>query len=69
MTALHLSIVPGRVGADELVANPQFFRSGFKEGLEITAAVGEAIGEFKAVIGLDTFNGNTLAGKMRNDLV
>ena len=68
VTALHLSIVPGRVGADELVANPQFFRSGFKEGLEITAAVGEAIGEFKAVIGLDTFNGNTLAGKMRSDL-
>ena len=31
VTAFHLAVVAGRVGTDELVANPKFGGSGFKE--------------------------------------
>ena len=68
MTAFHLSIVTGSIGADELVAYAQLSCPGLKTSFEITFTVGEAIGELKTVIGLNTLHGNAFTGKMRNDL-
>lgn len=67
MAAFHLSVVPGSIGPDELVANAQFSGPGLKEGFNIALAVGEAVGELKTVIGLDALDGNAFAGKMLVD--
>ena len=69
MTTFHLSIVAGRIGADELVPNSQLSGRCLKESFQVTLAVGETIGKLKTVIGLDTLHSNAFAGKMRNDLV
>ena len=66
MTALHLSIVAGRIGADE--PNSQLSGRCLKEGFQVALATRKAIGELKTVIGLNTLDGNAFAGKMRNDL-
>ena len=68
MTAFHLSVVAGRIGADKLVANSQLSDRCLKEGFQIALAAGKAIGELKTVIGLDTLNSNAFAGKMLDDL-
>ena len=68
MTAFHLSVVPGSIGADELVANSQLSGCCLKEGFQVALAAGEAIGEFKTVIGLNTLDSNAFAGKMLDDL-
>ena len=68
MTAFHLSIVAGRIGADELVANSQMSDRCLKEGFQIALAAGKTIGELKTVIGLNTLDGNVFAGKMLDDL-
>ena len=67
MAMFYLSVVPGSVGANELVANAQFPGFGLKEGFNIALAVGEAVGELKTVIGLDALDGNAFAGKMLVD--
>ena len=68
MAAFHLSVVAGRIGADELVANSQLFGRCLKEGFQVALAAGKAIGEFKTVIGLNTLDGNAFASKMLGDL-
>ena len=68
MTAFHLSVVPGRIGADELVANSQLSGRCLKEGFQVALAAGKAIGKLKTVIGLNTLDGNAFAGKMLDDL-
>ena len=68
MAAFHLSIVAGRIGADELVPNSQLSDRCLKEGFQIALAAGKTIGELKTVIGLDTLNSNAFAGKMLDDL-
>ena len=68
MTAFHLSVVPGSIGADELVANSQLSGCCLKEGFQVALAAGKAIGEFKTVIGLNTLDSNAFAGKMLDDL-
>ena len=40
-----------------------------KGGGQVALAMGKAIGERKAVIGLDTLHGNAFAGKMLDDFV
>ena len=67
MTAFHLSIVAGSIGADELVANSQLSGRCLKEGFQIAPATRKAIGELKTVIGLNTLHGNAFAGKMLDD--
>ena len=67
MAAFHLSIVAGRIGADE--PNSQLSGRCLKEGFKVAPAAGKAIGEFKTVIGLNALDGNAFAGKMRDDLV
>ena len=61
VTTLHFTVVAWRIGADELVADPQLGGSGLKQSREIPLAVGETIGKFKAVIRLDAFHANTSA--------
>ena len=68
MAAFHLSVVPGSIGTDELVANSQLSGRCLKEGFQVALAAGKAIGEFKTVIGLNTLDGNAFAGKMLDDL-
>ena len=67
MTTFHLSVVPGRIGADELVANSQLSGRCLKEGFQVALAAGKAIGKLKTVIGLNTLDGNAFAGKMLDD--
>ena len=62
VTSLHFTVVERRVGADELVADPQLSGSGLKQSRKIPLAVGETVGKFKAVIGLDAFHGDSSAG-------
>ena len=69
MAALHLSIVPGSIGANQFVINFQLSGRCLKEGFQVALAAGKAIGEFKTVIGLDALHSNAFAGKMCNDLV
>ena len=66
VAALHLSVVPGRIGADE--PNSQLSDRCLKEGFQIALAARKAIGERKAVIGLNTLDGNAFAGKLPGDL-
>lgn len=66
MAAFHLSIVAGRIGADE--PNSQLSGRCLKEGFQVALAAGKAIGEFKTVIGLNTLDSNAFAGKMLDDL-
>jgi len=56
VAALHLAVVSGSVGTDEFVADAEFSCSGLKQGRQISFAVGKAIGEFKAVVGLNAFH-------------
>jgi len=62
VAALHLAVVSGSVGTDELVADAEFSCSDLKQSRQISFAVGKAIGEFKAVVGLDAFHPYASAG-------
>ena len=61
VAALHFTVVARRIGADELVADPQLGGGGLKQSRESPLAVGETIGKFKAVIRLDAFHADTTA--------
>lgn len=63
VAALHLSVVPGCVGPDQLVPDAQFFGGPLEEGGEIPPAVGETVGELKAVVRLDALHPDSPAGK------
>ena len=62
VAALHLTVVAGCVGTAELVADTKLSGGGFKEGWQVSPAVGKPVGEFKTVVGLDTFHTDTPAG-------
>ena len=62
MAALHFAIMPGRVRANELMADAQVGSGFLKKGLDVPFAVGKTISKFKTVISLDTFHMDTLAG-------
>ena len=62
VTTLHFTVVAWRIGADELVADPQLCGSGLKQSREIPLAVGETIGKFKAVVRLDALHADSSAG-------
>ena len=57
-----------RVVETFLVFSMAAFHLSIVAGFQVTLAVGEAIGELKTVIGLDTLDGNAFAGKMLDDL-
>ena len=62
VAALHLAVVARRVGTDEFVSDAQSGGSDFKESGQIFLAVGEAVGELKAIVCLDTLHPDTPAG-------
>ena len=61
VAALYLAVVPGRVGADELVPDAQRGSGGLKERWQTPLAAGKAVCEFKAIVCLDTFHPDTPA--------
>ena len=62
VAALHLAVMAGRVGADELMADTQLGCGGLKESGQIPPAVGETVGKFQAVVGLDALHPDAPAG-------
>ena len=56
VAALYFAVVAGRVRTDELVPDAQLHGCGFKEGGQVTPAVGETVGELKAIVGLDALH-------------
>ena len=68
MAALHLAVVPGRVGADEFVSNAKFLNSSFKECCQLPFTCRKLIGEFKSVVGLSTLRPDAPAGILLDQL-
>ena len=62
VAALYFSVVSGRVRTDELVSDLQIPGSLFKEGRQVTPAVGKTVGELKAIVGLDALYADAPAG-------
>ena len=64
VAALHLAVVARRVGTDELVADAQLGGNGrFKQGRAAPACpLEEAVGELRAIVGLDAFHPDAPAG-------
>lgn len=56
VAVLHLDVVTGRVGVDELVSDTEIDSGGFKESGQIPLAAGKLIGKLKAVFRLDTLH-------------
>lgn len=62
VAALHLAVVAGRVGTDELVVYTELCSGSLKQGGQVMFAVGETIGELKSVVCLDTLHPDAPAG-------
>ena len=62
VAALHLAVVAWSIGTDELVADAQTGGGSLKEGGQIPPAVGESVGELKAIVSLDAFHPDAPAG-------
>ena len=62
VAALHLAVVSGGVGTDELMADAELGSSSLKKRRQALFRAGEAIGELKAVICLNTFHADTMSG-------
>ena len=62
VAALHLSVVARGVGADELMSDAQLGGSGLKQSRQLPPAVGKAVGELKAIVGLNAFHPDAPAG-------
>lgn len=58
VTVLHLAVVLWGIWFDELMPDAQLSSSGLEQREKAPFAVGEAIGELKAIVGLDTFHLN-----------
>ena len=58
VAALDLAVVPGRERPDLLVADPVFHQPDLEEGRIVPGSSGEALGEFRTVIRLNTFDRN-----------
>ena len=62
VAALHLAVVAGRVGTDELVADTQFPGCFLEKGRQIALTVEKTVGELKTVVSLDAFHADAPAG-------
>ena len=60
VAALHLAVVAGRVGANQLVPNAQLCGGPLKERDQFTVGLCKAIGKLKPVVSLDTFDGEAM---------
>lgn len=61
VAALHLAVVPWSIWFDELMPDTQLSSGGLEQCEKVPFAVGEAISELKAIVGLDTLHLNTPA--------
>ena len=61
VAAFDLAVVAWSIGAYELVADTELSSRILKQSRNIPFGVGKAIGELKAVVGLDTLNVNSPA--------
>ena len=55
VAAFHFAVMARCVWTNELMSGTKFRGSGLKQGRQISSAVGEAIGERKAIVCLDAF--------------
>ena len=62
VTALHLAVVAGRIGADQLVADAKLLSGFFEKGRHIPPAVVKSVGELKPIVRLDAFHPDTSEG-------
>lgn len=58
MASFDLAVVPWGIWANELMADAQLSCGSFKQGSQVSLGVGEAVGELKAIVGLDTLHGD-----------
>ncbi len=58
VAALNFAVVTGSIGFNELVADAKVCSSLLKECERVFLRIGETVGEFKAVVGLDTLYGD-----------
>ena len=61
VAALHLVVVPWSIWFDELMPDAQLSGGGLEQYEKTPFAVGEAISELKAIVGLDTLHLNAPA--------
>ena len=61
VAALHLAVMTRCVRTNELMSDTQLGSSGFKQGGQITHAVGKTVGELKSIVSLDTLHADTPA--------
>ena len=62
VAALHFAVMARCAGANELMSDTKFGGSGLKQSRKISSAVGEAIGERKAIVSLDALYPDSSAG-------
>ena len=60
VAALYLAIVTGRIGTNQLVPNAQLCSGLLKERDRFTVGLSKAVGKFKSVVSLDTFDGEAV---------
>ena len=65
MTALHFTVVAGRVRTDEFVLDAEFGKVFFKESRAVGFGTVQPVGELRTVVGLDALNG---IGKFLNNM-
>lgn len=63
VAAFDLAVMARGIRANELVADAQRESGGFKERREKAIGIGEAVGELKAVVSLNTFNADPAPGE------
>ena len=61
VAALHLAVMTRCVRTNALMPDTQLGSSGFKQGGQITLAVGKTVGELKSIVSLDTLHADTSA--------
>lgn len=61
VAALHLAVVPWGIWFDELMPDAQLSVGGLEQCEKAPFAVGEAVSELKAIVGLDTLHLDTPA--------
>lgn len=62
VAAFHFSVVTGRIGADELVADAEPGSGSLKQSGQVALAVGKTVGKLKTVVGLDALHSDAPAG-------
>lgn len=67
VASLNLVVMPGTIGTNQLVADVEFVSGLLKERGEIALGVRELVGEFKTVIGLNTFHPDAQSGELTHD--